>query len=73
MVKLVSMEQEAAHQSIRHARQRGMDAAKKAFKGASEDDRKRAEKEVQKLYDRFIAETDRLRKAKEAELREHRD
>jgi hypothetical protein len=46
MVKLVHMETEGAHQSIRRARQRGMDAVKKAFKGASEDDRKRAEKEV---------------------------
>lgn len=46
MVKLVHMEVEGAHQSIRRARQKGMDAAKKAFKGASEDDRKRAEKEV---------------------------
>lgn len=40
------MEVEGAHQSIRRARQKGMDAIKKAFKGASEDDRKFAEKEV---------------------------
>ena len=46
MVKLVHMEVEGAHQSIRRARQKGRDAVKKAFKGASEDDRKRAEKEV---------------------------
>jgi ribosome recycling factor len=136
MVKLVHMEVEGAHQSIRRARQKGMDAIKKAFKGASEDDRKRAEKEVraqkswgsngaqpgcchgsqsgtragvgcahlrwalrprarlckapshaahstptkktarwqvQKLHDRFLAETERLKKAKDSELREHRD
>jgi hypothetical protein len=123
MVKLVHMETEGAHQSIRRARQRGMDAVKKAFKGASEDDRKRAEKEVmaalrarqrtcplpcfagstplqapalpchphphlptaipnplpvpppqvQKLHDSFSAEVERLKKAKDAELREHRD
>ena len=46
MVKLVHMEAEGAHQSVRRARQNAMDGAKKAFKGASEDDRKRAEKEV---------------------------
>ncbi len=128
MVKLVHMEVEGAHQSIRRARQRGMDAAKKAFKGGSEDERKRAEKEggapgckrhararahkrarceaaawaqpsapsfmltcrctarrakrrphappppqVQKLHDQYLAEADRLRKLKDAELREHRD
>lgn len=47
MVKLVHMEAEGAHQSIRRARQRGMDAVKKAFKAA--DDRKRAEKEVRRV------------------------
>lgn len=73
MVKIVHIEVEGAHQSIRRARQKGMDAIKKAFKGASEDERKRAEKEMQKLHDRFIAEADRLRKAKDSELREHRD
>eukprot|EP00879_Flechtneria_rotunda_P009228 GHRR01009661.1.p1 GENE.GHRR01009661.1~~GHRR01009661.1.p1 ORF type:complete len:268 (+),score=94.17 GHRR01009661.1:84-887(+) len=46
MVKLVNMEAEGAHQSIRRARQKGMDAIKKAFKAASTDHRKRAEKEV---------------------------
>eukprot|EP00879_Flechtneria_rotunda_P033712 GHRR01037416.1.p1 GENE.GHRR01037416.1~~GHRR01037416.1.p1 ORF type:complete len:128 (-),score=30.65 GHRR01037416.1:140-523(-) len=46
MVKLVNMEAEGAHQSIRRARQKGIDAIKKAFKAASTDHRKRAEKEV---------------------------
>lgn len=46
MVKLVHMEAEGAHQSIRRARQKGMDAVKKAFKGASQDEKKRQEKEV---------------------------
>jgi ribosome recycling factor len=44
MVKLVHLEAEGAHQSIRRARQKGMDAVKKAFKAA--DEKKRAEKEV---------------------------
>jgi len=46
MVKLVNMEAEGAHQSIRRARQKGMEAVKKIFKNGSADDRKRAEKEV---------------------------
>jgi ribosome recycling factor len=36
----------------------------------TEDDEKRAEKDVQKLLDRFIGELDTLQKAKEAELLE---
>jgi len=73
MIKLVHMEVEGAHQSIRRARQKGMDAIKRAFTGASADDRRRAEKELQKLHDRFVAEAERLKKGKESELREHRD
>jgi hypothetical protein len=46
MVKLVHMEAEGAHQSIRRARQKAMDAIKKAFKSASQDEKKRQEKEV---------------------------
>jgi hypothetical protein len=46
MIKLVAVEAEGAHQSIRRARQKGMDAIKKAFKNASADDKKRTEKEV---------------------------
>jgi hypothetical protein len=48
MIKLVSVEAEGAHQSIRRARQKGMDAIKKAFKSASADDKKRTEKEVKR-------------------------
>jgi ribosome recycling factor len=48
MIKLVSVEAEGAHQSIRRARQKGMDAIKKAFKSASADDKKRTEKEVRR-------------------------
>lgn len=53
MVKLVHMEAEGAHQSIRRARQKGMDAVKKAFKSASQDEKKRQEKEVRKWQDPF--------------------
>jgi ribosome recycling factor len=50
MVKLVHMEAEGAHQGIRRARQKGMDAVKKAFKSASQDEKKRQEKEVRGLW-----------------------
>lgn len=46
MVKLVHMEAEQAHQSIRRARQKAMDAIKKAYRTASADEKKRTEKEV---------------------------
>ena len=36
----------------------------------TEDDEKRAEKDVQKLLDRFVGELDTLQRAKEAELLE---
>jgi ribosome recycling factor len=54
MVKLVHMEVEGAHQSIRRARQKGMDAVKKAFKSASQDEKKRQEKEVRMGLDTVL-------------------
>lgn len=55
--------------SIRHARQKAIDVAKKAF--SSTDERKASEKRVQALTDSFIAEVDRLKAIKDKELREH--
>ncbi len=55
--------------SIRHARQKAIDVAKKAF--SSTDERKAAEKRVQALTDSFISEVDRLKAIKDKELREH--
>ena len=46
MIKMVHQQAEGAHLSIRRARQKGIDAVKKAFKGGSEDERKLLEKEV---------------------------
>jgi ribosome recycling factor len=46
MIKMVHLQSEGAHLSIRRARQKGMDAVKAAFKGGSEDARKVMEKEV---------------------------
>ncbi|KAF8067375.1 frr [Scenedesmus sp. PABB004] len=73
LVKLVRVEAEGAHVSVRHARQKGMEAIRRAFKAASADDKKRAEKELQKLHDQYVAEVERLTKQKDAELRQHRD
>jgi coenzyme F420-reducing hydrogenase beta subunit len=57
MIKLVSVEAEGAHQSIRRARQKGMEAIKKAFKAASADDKKRTEKEVGGCITHIIGST----------------
>ena len=46
MVKLVNMEAEQAKQSIRNARQKAMEAIKKAFRSGSADDKRWTEKEV---------------------------
>lgn len=46
LIKLVHLEAEGAHQSIRRARTKGMDTIKKVFKNASQDEKKRQEKEV---------------------------
>jgi ribosome recycling factor len=75
LVKLVHQEAEAAHVSVRRARARALDALKKAYgAGAgSADERKRHEKGVQRLHDKYVAEVDRHRKAKDDELRAHKD
>lgn len=46
MVKLVAVEVEGAHVSIRRARGKGMDAVKRAYESGSSDEKKRVEKEV---------------------------
>jgi len=56
MAKVCKVEGEQAKVTVRHARKLAMDAAKKL---AGEDERKRAEKEVQKLTDSFIAQVGR--------------
>jgi ribosome recycling factor len=55
--------------AIRHARTDGRDRLKK-LDGVSEDDKKHAEKDLQKLHDDFIARIDSMVKAKEAEIME---
>eukprot|EP00884_Botryococcus_braunii_P008706 jgi/Botrbrau1/17837/Bobra.0127s0080.1 len=65
ILKMVKAEAEAARVSIRNIRKDGMNAIKQE---PSEDDRKRLEKQVQKLTDTFADKIDSLVHAKEQEL-----
>ena len=69
LVKVVHKLAEEARIGIRHARTAARDQLKKLEK-TSEDDQKKAEKELQKLHDDFIGRIDELLKAKEAEIME---
>lgn len=55
--------------AVRHVRTDARDRLKK-LDGVSEDDKKNAEKELQKAHDDFMARLDELLKAKEAEIME---
>ena len=70
MTKLARNEGESAKIATRNLRRDANESVKKLVKDkqASEDDQKRAEAEVQKMTDRFIAEIDKLVAAKEAEI-----
>jgi ribosome recycling factor len=69
LVKVVHKLAEEARIGIRHARTASRDQLKKLEK-TSEDDQKKAEKELQKLHDDFIGRIDELLKGKEAEIME---
>jgi len=69
LVKVVHKLAEEGRVAIRHARTDGRDKIKKTD-GVSEDDKKHAEKDLQKLHDDYIAKIDTLLKAKEAEIME---
>jgi ribosome recycling factor len=69
LVKVVHKLAEEARIGIRHARTSARDQLKKLEK-TSEDDQKKAEKELQKLHDDFIGKIDELLKGKEAEIME---
>jgi len=79
MVKLVHAEGEEALVSIRRARQRAFDAAKRAYGGGSggksgkSSEQQRAEKAVQALVDKYAGEVERMKRLKDKELRDHRD
>jgi ribosome recycling factor len=69
LVKVVHKLAEEARIGIRHARTGSRDQLKK-LEHTSEDEQKRAEKELQKLHDDYIGKIDELLKGKEAEIME---
>ena len=69
LVKVVHKLAEEARIGIRHARTSARDHLKHLEK-TSEDEQKRAEKELQKMHDDYIAKIDDVLKAKEAEIME---
>ena len=69
LVKVTHKYAEDARVVIRHARTETRDKLKK-LDGVSEDDKKHAEKDLQKLHDDYVAKVDAMLKAKEAEIME---
>jgi ribosome recycling factor len=69
LVKILHKLAEDGRIVIRHARSEARDRLKK-LDGISEDDKKHAEKDLQKLHDEFIGKLDVMLKAKEAEVME---
>lgn len=72
LIKLLHKKAEEERVAIRNVRREVNEHFKAAEKRGeiSEDEVKRAEQQVQKLTDKYIAEIDRLQKAKEEELME---
>ena len=70
LIKVVRHEGESAKVAVRNLRRDANSALKDAVKAKtiSEDDDRRAEDDVQKLTDRYVAEIDKLLATKEAEL-----
>jgi ribosome recycling factor len=70
LIKLVKGEGENARVSVRNVRRDANTALKDMVKNkaASEDEERRAQDEVQKLTDKFIAEIEKLLQAKEVDL-----
>jgi ribosome recycling factor len=70
MTKLVKGEGEGSKVAIRNLRRDANEGVKKLVKDklASEDDQKRAEADIQKTTDKFIAEVDKLIGDKEKEI-----
>jgi ribosome recycling factor len=67
---VVKGEAENARVAIRNVRREGNDQLKKLLKDkkVAEDEERRAQDDIQKLTDRYIAEVDKALTAKEAEL-----
>jgi ribosome recycling factor len=68
-VKQLHQKTESARIALRNIRRDANDQFKRD-EAVTDDEAKRAEKDVQKLLDRYIAELDTLQKSKEAELLE---
>ncbi|MEN3365625.1 MAG: ribosome recycling factor [Burkholderiales bacterium] len=70
IVKVVKGEGEDAKVAIRNIRRDANEALKKLLKdkACSEDDERRAQEDVQKLTDKFVAEVDKMIADKEKEL-----
>jgi len=70
LIKVVKGEAENARVAIRNVRREGNESLKKLLKdkAVSEDDERRAQDDIQKLTDRFIAEVEKALTTKEAEL-----
>ncbi len=70
LTKVVKHEGENAKVAVRNLRRDANNALKELLKGktVSEDQERRAQEEIQKLTDRFIAEIDKALVAKETEL-----
>ncbi|NBT35606.1 MAG: ribosome recycling factor [Betaproteobacteria bacterium] len=70
LTKVVRTEGEESKVSIRNARRDANDQLKKAVKDKliSEDDERRAQEEIQRLTDKFVADIDKLLAQKEAEV-----
>lgn len=68
MGKMCRSEGETAKVSVRHARKVAMESVRAA---ASEDERRRLEKEVQQLTDKYIDEIDAVVTAKQNDISKH--
>ena len=70
LIKVVKGEGENAKVAIRNVRRDGNNTLKDLLKDKliSEDDDRRAQDEIQKLTDRYVAEVDKALQAKEADL-----
>ena len=70
LTKVVKHEAEDARVAVRNVRRDAITHLKDALKAksVSEDDEHRAQDDIQKLTDRFVAEIDKLSHAKEAEM-----
>jgi ribosome recycling factor len=72
LIKVVHSRAEDGRVAVRNIRRDGIDHVKKLVqsKEASEDEQRRAQEQLQKLTDRYVAEIDQRGKGKEAELLE---